>query len=110
MSKQIEPPLSCFWGSAYQDSNGTWHCPSATGYDPNNAIMQAYTGRPLTNTVYVQTPALASTVPTNTIMNWIKLHPYVVLGGVGLFLWIFFFKGRLNASSKVRTDITRWGL
>jgi hypothetical protein len=111
--KQPLGAIDCLWGTAYLDIDGVWKCPS--GNEQVHYPLQPPNTRPLTNTVYVpvSTPpitAVGNAVPENTILTWIKSHPYLTATALLAILYFVFFKDKLGASSKVRTDITRWGL
>ena len=45
-----------------------------------------------------------------SLIEWVKAHPIITLAVVGGILYIVFAGGLGAASSKVRTDVTRWGL
>jgi hypothetical protein len=62
------------------------------------------------NTAYYPAvlPQTAITTTGFSLIDWVKAHPYIVLGGAAILAYFIFFGG-LGKSNRVRTDITKWG-
>ena len=108
-----EPQVNCLTGTPYQRPDGTWTCLDNIG-DTGGYPLGISSKRGLTEYVYVTQPAPVQTLPAisvtaNSLVEWVKGHPYIVLGGLALLFYLFFMGGG-KFQGKTRTDITRWGI
>lgn len=116
---------SCLHGTPYIDINGNCGC--------DNGIMQTYAPvRPPIKTTRnpaqidysnpriiaqaiadAKQPVYITQAANGTsfdFMAFVQNNKWLLLGGAAVLAYFLFFSGGLTAGSKVRTDVTKWGV
>lgn len=85
MADSSKPDINCFWGTPVW--NGTeWKCPVDRALETAKQRTDVQTVTPA--------PTNILTGGIGSIVDWVKGHPVIAIGGIGLILWFLFLRDK----------------
>jgi hypothetical protein len=100
------PDIQCYQGTPVWNGS-QWVCPTDTQGSfplPDGTIV-----KPVDTTAKPQAPAVITnntSIPTSLtgLVDWVKGHPYILIGGAALLVWLLFFRGGSSRRSRFSTE------